>query len=320
MKIFRLVLILALALCSSPRLHAKVVDGIVAVVNDTVITREQVMKFIQPALESLQREYAGQPESVFQQKVTALINDGLETLVERQLILHEFTKQGYRMPESYLDELVQDHIRDDFGGDRTILMKTLQAQGETFEQYRKNIRDQTIEDFMHSKNVAQEIVVSPYKIETYYQAHQDEFKVGDEVKLRMIVLNKTSPDDTNTLSLAREIRKKIEGGASFAEMATIYSQDAFRSQGGERGWVGHSVLRKELADAAFTLQRGQVSHVIDLPDACYLILVEQKRAAHVKPLKEVRDEIEKTLRVQEQARLQKEWIARLKAKNFILYF
>ena len=322
MKIFRLILILALALCPGPRLHAQLtnlVDGVLAVVNDTVITRQQVVEFTAPAIDSLRREYAGQSETVFQQKLTGVINDGLEQLVERQLILHDFDAQGYRMPDSYLDEMVQDRIRDRYS-DRVTLMKTLQARGETFEGFREDVRDQAIETFMRSKNVAQEIVISPYKVETYYQAHQDDFKVEDEIKLRMIVLNKTAGDDTNTVNLAREIRGKIMEGAAFAEMASVYSQDSLRSQGGDRGWVERSVLRKELADAAFALQPGQVSDVIEMPDACYLMLIEQTRPSHVKLLNEVRDDIEKNLRTQEQARLEKQWIARLKAKTFILHF
>ena len=53
--------------------------------------------------------------------------------------------------------------------------------------------------------------------------HQDDFKIEDQIKLRMIVLNKTSADDTNTVKLAREIQAKIKDGAAFAEMATVYS-------------------------------------------------------------------------------------------------
>ena len=319
MKIFRIVLILALALGSSPRLHAKLVDGILAVINDTVITRQQVEDFVLSAVESLQRENAGQPAAVIDQKYNAVINDGLEQLVERQLILHDFETEGYRMPDSYLEQLVQDRIRDRYS-DRVTLMKTLQAEGQTFESFRDEVRDQTIVTFMRSKNISQEIIISPYRVEAYYRAHQDDYKVEDEIKLRMIVLNKTAGDETNALNLAREIRDKIKAGAAFAEMASIYSQDSLRSQGGDRGWVERSVLRQELADAAFALQPGQVSDVIETPAACYLVLVEEKRVAHVKPLSEVRDDVEKSLRAQEQARLEKQWIARMKAKTFILYF
>ena len=151
MKIFRFVPILALALCAGPRLRAdtNIVDGVLAVINDTAITRQQVEGFVGPAIESLRREFAGQPNA-FQQKLNGVINDGLEQLVERQLILHDFDTAGYRMPDSYLEEMVQDRIRDRFT-DRVTLMKTLQAQGETFEAFRKDVRDQYIVSALRSK-------------------------------------------------------------------------------------------------------------------------------------------------------------------------
>ena len=99
-------------------------------------------------------------------------------------------------PTVIVDQLVQDRIRERYG-DRITLMKTLQAQGMTYEQFRKDVRDQYIISAMRAKNVSQEIVISPYKVETYYLAHQDDFKMEDEIKLRMIVLNKSSGDDTN---------------------------------------------------------------------------------------------------------------------------
>jgi parvulin-like peptidyl-prolyl isomerase len=138
--------------------------------------------------------------------------------------------------------------------------------------------------------------------------------------LRMIVLNKSSPDDTNTLALAHEILSRITGGANFQEMATIYSQGSQQHQGGDWGWVERSVLRKELADPAFSLKTGQVSGVIETPDSDYIMLVEDRKPAQVRPLSDVRDEIEKILQTQEQARLQKDWIDGLKKKTFIRYF
>jgi peptidyl-prolyl cis-trans isomerase SurA len=318
MNLFRLIPILAAMLCWGLPLRADLADGVKAIVNDTVITYAQVEDFATPAVEALRRQYAGQPD-VFRQKLAVALNDSLEQLVERQLILHDFDVAGYKLPDSVVDELVQERIRDRFG-DRVTLMKTLQAQGITYEQFRKDIRNQYIEAALRNQNISREIVISPYKVETYYLTHQDDYRVEDEVKLRMIVLNKISADDTNTPGLAREILAKIKEGATFQEMASVYSQGSQRGQGGDWGWVERSVLRKELADAAFTLKSGQLSDVVETPEACYLMLVEQTRPAHVKPIAEIRSDIEKTLRTQEQARIQKQWIGSLKKKTFIRYF
>ena len=297
MKFFRFIAILAAAVCFSLPLRAELVDAIKAVVNNEVVTYAEVEEFVAPAAQALRREYAGQPD-MFQQKLGDALNDGLEQLIERQLILHDFDTEGYRLPDSVVDELVQERIRERFG-DRITLMKTLQAQGMTFEKFRQEVRDQYIVSALRAKNISPEkIIISPYKVETYYLAHQDDFKVEDEIKLRMIVLNKTSSDDTNTARLAGEILAQIKEGATFQEMASVYSQGSQRSQGGDWGWVERSVLRKELADIAFALKPGQVSDVIETPEACYLMLVEQTRPAHVKPLNEVRDDIEVTLRTQ----------------------
>jgi peptidyl-prolyl cis-trans isomerase SurA len=315
------ILVLLMALRSGLPVRAELADGILAIVNNSVITHEQVTEFVAPAIDALRQEYANQQDvsNAFEEKVSNVFNDGLEQLIERQLILHDFDVEGYKLPDSYVDELVQDRIRERYG-DRITLMKTLQAQGMTYEQFRKDVRDQYIISALRAKNVSQEIVISPYKIENYYLAHQDDFKVGDQVKLRMIVLNKSSSDDQSPHRMAEEILTQIKQGASFAQMASVYSQGSQQSQGGDWGWIERSVLREQLADTAFSLKPGQMSGIIDTPQGCYLMLVEQKRPAHVKPLSEVRDDIEATLRTQEQSRLEKQWIAGLKKKTFIRYF
>ena len=307
--------------CSGLPLRAELADGILAIVNNSVITHEQVAEFVAPAVDALRQEYASQEDvsNVFEQKVSAVFNDGLEQLIERQLILHDFDVEGYKLPDSFVDQIVQDRIRERFG-DRITFMKTLQAQGMTYEQFRQDARDQFIITQLRAKNISQEVVISPYKIENYYLAHQDDFKIGDQIKLRMIMLNKSSSDDPSAHRMAGEILTEIKQGATFAQMASVYSQGSQREQGGDWGWVDRSVLRQQLADIAFSLQPGQMSDIIDTPEACYLMLVEQKRSTHVRPLSEVRDDIEATLRTQEQSRLEKQWIGELKKKTFIRYF
>jgi len=323
MKPLRFISVLAVAICA-PALsvvkaaEARLADGIKAVVNNRAITYAEVVDFTSEAENALRQQYAAQPE-VFEQKLNELRNDGLDQLVERQLILHSFDTEGYKLPDSALEEIVQERIREQFG-DRVTLMKTLQTRGMTLEQFRQQVRDQYVAAALRNQNVQRQVIISPTKVRDYYQSHPDNFKIEDQVKLRMIALNKTLPDDTNTIALAREILAKLKDGATFVEMAGVYSQDSQQRQGGDRGWVERPVLRKELADAAFALSPGQASEPLNIEDRVYLLFVEDKKAAHAKPLADVRDEIERTLRTEEQAKLQRQWVEGLKKKSFIRYF
>jgi parvulin-like peptidyl-prolyl isomerase len=106
----------------------------------------------------------------------------------------------------------------------------------------------------------------------------------------------------------------------FAEMASVYSSDSHRAQGGDRGWWARKDFVPELRDVAFSLKPGQHSGVIEMPQACYLLMVEDVKLEHVKEMKEVRDDIERTLRNQENVRLRQLWMDRLRRKSYIKYF
>jgi peptidyl-prolyl cis-trans isomerase SurA len=152
MKYLRFITILLAASYFNLPLHAELVDAIKAVVNNGVVTYAEVEEFVVPAAQALQREYAGQP-AMFQQKLDNALNDGQEQLVERQLILHSFDTEGYRLPDTVVDELVQERIRERFG-DRITLMKTLQAQGQTYEKFRREVRDQYIVSALRAKIIS----------------------------------------------------------------------------------------------------------------------------------------------------------------------
>lgn len=321
MDTIRLLLLALLLVAGSPRAGAapELVNGIVAIVNDTVITEKEARQFIEPAIIALERQ-PGLSRQSYNERAMEIYRDGLNQLIERQLTLDDFKAAGYSFPESIIEDFVQERIRERYG-DRVKLIKTLEAQNMTYEQFRTDIRDQFVIEQMNLKNVSSAVIISPFKIETYYKEHQDDFKLSDQVRLRMIELRKRDGGDPEAVRrLAREIEAKLAAGAKFAEMASVYSDGTQKSEGGDLGWRERSILRKEFVDATANLKAGQRTGVIDLPDACILLQVEEVKAAQVRPLNEVRDEIEKTLLNQERARLQKKYVERLKKKSFVRFF
>lgn len=316
---FFVLMLLGLALVWLP-IHSapKLLNALVALVFDQPITVDDIKIQTAPFEEELLRQHSRDPIAL-QSKVNALRQQALETLIDRELILHEFESEGYTIPESVIDDQVLDRIRRQFG-DRLTLTKTLQARGITYEAYRKGIRQQVIVDALTARNVNSVVLVSPFEIEKYYKEHLDDYQQQERISLRMIFLRHDSSNADASLRLLREIRNKISEGASFAEMASSYHSGSQRESGGDWGLIEKSVLREDLAEVAFALKPGEMSEVLIRDEGCYLMLVENRHPAEPRPLSEVREDIEKTLLAEERNRLQKQWLGNLRKKGFIRYY
>ena len=314
----RLCLILTLAVLPLTRgSHAAVLNGVAAIVNDAIITYDEVQREVEPVMQAVMRQFGTNP-SAFAQARERVLREGIETLVQRKLILDAFEKAGYVAIDNVIEDVIAEQIREDFAT-RVEMVRTLKDEGRTLESYRKEIRDKWVIDVMTSQNVRSEVLISPYKIQRYYLDNIDDYRLKNQVKLRMIVVSKSKHGEA-AQTIADEIATKLDEGVPFSEMAKIYSDGSHRSEGGDVGWIEDDFLREDLSEEAFALAPGKRSDFIDRPEAIYIMLVESKRAAHVRPLEEVRDEIEATLEREERARLTKKWIDGLKEKAFIRYF
>lgn len=297
--------------------HAELIDGVVAIVNDKVITHSDLRDYVRPVIIQLQRNYSG-PELT--KRIQTAHMDALNNLIERHLILAEFKDKGYSFPETAIDEQLNDTIANDFGGDRAAFTKTLLAENLTLAKYREQLRDRMIVQAMRSRKTQNEVVVSPYKIETYYKEHLDKFREEDQVKLRMILVKKSPGTPEERRALADKVLAKLDAGESFDSVAKEHSEGSESQKGGEWGWVKRDELRKELSEVAFTLQPRQHSKLIETADGFYILQVDETRQARARALPEVRDIIEKELLQQQRAKMEADWVKQLRAKAYIRLF
>ena len=304
-------------LCGAPlaRCEPRPVNGIAARVNDSIITFQEVEGLI--SLQTVRDYWAQYGPDLFQEKLNELRSDALTNLVETKLILHEFTNAGYRLPDNYVDDLARREIRRQFR-DRA----TMTRSGVTYEDFRKQISESLIRNEMQRMNIDSIPILSPYKIESYYNQNIERFKVEDQIRLRMIFLaNKPGRNAEETRRLAERILGQVKDGASFADMASSYSDGSQRNLGGDTGWLDRATgVNEEFAEVAFSLEPGQCSDVLETAEGCHLLYVEDARPAHTKPLSEVRPLIEQTLRDEQLRELRQQWIDRLKARAYVTYF
>ena len=303
-----------LSLALSALAEEQVLDGIAAVVNGEVITFSQVRELVVSREMALRQSLRGKElEDKVKETRLAAIND----LIDRQLVLQDFAKNKFAIPDFAVDDHINTIVREQFQGDRQALIRTLQAQGFTLQRFRKVETDKMIVQAMRQRAVKTDPILSPSKVEQYYETHRSEYSTPEQVKLRMIVLNKNSPDAKN---VAEEIRTKVKSADAFAKMAQLYSEDASKETGGDWGWIERSTLNENLSAPAFALKPGQVSKVLEMGGNYYLLYVDARKPAQTKPLDAVRDETEKKVLQAERQAAQEKWIKGLRDKAYIRIF
>jgi len=317
---FAIVALLLSPLCRGAlAAESQVIDGIAAVVNNDVITYSQVRGLVGPRERLLQSQFKGEELA---KQIKAAREAALKDLIDRQLIVQSFAKEKFELPDHFVDERVNDIIRDSFGGDRQAFIKTLQAQNYSLTEFKKQEKERIIVQAMRGKNVKIATVIPPAKVTEYYAKHRAEFTAKEQVKLRMIMIPTHAADGNAAAqkAIAEEILGKLADGAPFDRMAQIYSEDTTRDLGGDWGWIERKTLAEPLEKVAFNLPAGRVSHVIELGANYYILKVDEKRGGDTPSFAKLRPEIEKKLMQEESQRQQELWLAGLRQKAYIRTF
>ena len=320
--IFATCLAAAISIPAAQCQQAEVIDGVAAIVNNDVITISQVRELIGARERAMREAYRG-PDLA--DKVKEMRLAALKDLVDRQLIIQEFRKmqeKGANIPDYVVDDRVQTIIREEFGGDRSAFVRTLQAQGYSLTRFKEIEKEKIIVQAMRQAKVTDNFVVSPKQVQDFYDKNRSAYSLPEQVKLRLIVLRDGNKDDIGSggdkKQTAEEIRQKLVGGAEFERMAQMYSEDESTSDtGGDWGWIERNTLNEQLTKIAFSLKTGGISPVIRIGDSYYILYVEARKNSSVKPLGEVREEIESSLMQQERMKVQQRWLDTLRQTAYI---
>lgn len=156
------------------------------------------------------------------------------------------------------------------------------------------------------KSIADKVTVDPAEIQRAYSVNQEGYRVPARVKVRHIQIDAPAPApgakvDPKAVDAARakaqDVLKQVKAGGDFAALAKQYSQDSgSKEKGGELGWLVTGQTAPEFEKVAFTQNKGQISDVVQAGYTFHIIQTEDKEVAHLKPLAEVKPELEEALK------------------------
>jgi len=163
-----------------------------------------------------------------------------------------------------------------------------------------------------SSKIGSAIAVTDQDLQTYYDQHREEYRVPEQVKVSHILIKTPLPapgakEDEKAIADARakadDVLKQVKAGGDFAKLAEKYSDDPGTAKtGGDLGWIGRGRTVPEFEKAAFSLAKGQTSDLVKSSYGFHIIRIEDKQAAHVKTLAEVKSEIEEKVKQDKTAR------------------
>lgn len=296
---------------------SEVVDRIVAVVNDDIITLSELDSSFQPYQKRIDASYKGPDKD-------KVIADGhnriLNRMVDNRLIEQRAKKAGIIIKDDEVMDTIQDLLRrkniptEEF-------TKTLEREGTTLEAYRQDMKEQMTRMRLLRKELKAKTLVSDEEIGEYYVKHRQEYEGKEAVRIKQILIL-LPPNTSRTMKIklkadAEMIRKRLMDGESFDLLAVQFSQGPSAATGGDVGFLDKGTMLPEVDAAAFQLSKDEISEVIVSTVGFHIIKVLDKRGAGIKPIDVVREEIKAKLEEDKMEKKYEEWIAELRKKAHI---
>ncbi len=286
-------------------LSAKVIDRIVAIVNDDVITLSELNEMTNYLT------HQDNPPLEVKRKV-------LEDLINSRLALQQAEKLGIHVSEEEIDMAIKELLVQN-GATLEDLKRDLAKNGISFKEYKQWLKEQIVKSKLLASEVQGKVTVTDEEIKKYYEAHKDKYKGYTEYHLRHILLLK--PQDPTEIEQIKKIQKKIlellKEGVPFCELARRYSQAPTAQDGGDLGWLKEKELAPKIKNAVKKLKPGEVTPWLDTDVGYQLVQLVEKRKTPDKPLAEVKNQIYKILYKKKVEQRYKRWLEQLRQKAYI---
>ena len=222
----------------------------------------------------------------------------LENLIEAEVLYQQSQKQGVKVDEQAINEQI-DKIKKRFP-DEAAYKKALEGMDVSETEIRAQFQRGLAINQLIDTNVRQKITVTEEESNKFYNDNPNLFKQPEQVKASHILI-KAAPDAEESKKVqARKkietVQKKVSQGEEFGLLAKANSEGPTAQREGDLGYFSRGQMVKPFEDAAFALNIGEVSGIVETQFGYHLIKVTDKKPARTIPYKEVQLKLEQHLK------------------------
>lgn len=254
----------------------QLVDAIIAVVNDEVITRQELEQRLRTVeSRAVKQGIKLPPRAEFQQQL-------LEQMVLERAQMQLAKDAGIKVDDIMLDRAV-GRIAEQNKMTLQKFRDELEHEGTAFPQFREEIRQQIIMQRLREREVDSKIQVAESEIDNYLSAEKNTAQAQQELHLAQILVripeNASAEQIAEREKRAQSVLQQLKSGGDFATVSAGFSDAAEALTGGELGWRTQDRLPKLFLDAVANLSPGQVSAIVRSANGFHILKLVGKRDA-----------------------------------------
>ncbi|HWP85151.1 MAG TPA: peptidyl-prolyl cis-trans isomerase [Terriglobia bacterium] len=311
--------VLALGLASFPAAASPgdVIEEIIAHVNDRIIVLSEYNRSLAALRQELQQSGATglDLEARFREQAQHVLRD----LIDHELLVQKAAELGLNADTEVIKRL--DEIRQNMNlPSMEALEEAVVQQGLVYEDFKQNLRDSFLTQWVIQREVGSRVQVTPEEIRTYYEQHQEELRQPAGVSLQQILISTEGKPAEELPALRRKAEEalaKAKAGEDFAQLARQYSDDASASQGGNAGFFEDGSLSPEIERAIAPLQKGQISDLVETRYGFMIFKLLSRTQAGVPPLAEAESRIHERLYLERIQPAMREYLRQLRQESYI---
>ncbi len=304
---------------AAPKTTASQKTDIAVTVNGSVITEADIDAKIKPQIDRMSSMMA---PNYLEQYRKRMRTQALEGMIIEKLMDEKIKQAGIAVTDKDADDKLKE-IAAQQGTTIEKIQSMMKAQGQDFDQVKKQIKKGLqYEKFMDTQ-WAGKIDVNEADAKRYYEQNKKQSETPEQVKASHILI-KTAPsasdeDKAKAKAKAEQLLKQAKAGEDFATLAKENSDCPSSSKGGDLGFFKKGQMVKAFEDAAFALQPGQLSDIVQTQFGYHIIKVTGRKEAGTTSFEDAKEKIMQTLKQKKQGEFYKKYINDLEAAADIVY-